>query len=110
MTVYRIVVASTVWRVGRTYKGRGPNAKGAYTAVEPVTAAFDGWISDQSAEPWRLTGSGSFCYAGALRAIAAARQYLRQSATSQVQIRTNQDRKVLIYNKAADGRVTHYAT
>ena len=44
----------------------------------------------------------------AIRAIVKAREYLQFSEVRQVQIRTNQDRKVLIYNKADDGRIAFY--
>lgn len=44
----------------------------------------------------------------AIRAIVKAREYLQFSDIRQVQIRTNQDRKILIYNKHADGTITHY--
>lgn len=71
-------------------------------------SAWFGWTADQTAEPWRLPGSGTFCFAGGIRAIAYARACLRLTDVTQVQIRTNQSAKVLIYNKHANGAVTHY--
>jgi len=76
-------------------------------AVFTEAGGFHAWTPDTTAEPWRA-GSGSFCFAGGLRAIATARYHLRGADVRQVQIRTNQDRKILIYNKHDDGTITHY--
>ena len=106
--IYRLLVAFYGYRRGRTYAGRGPNHRGAYCAIEPCQLGVMGWTADQTAEPGRLQGSGTFCYAGALRAIAAVRQYFQQPSVYQVQIRTNQDQTVLVYNRQIDGRITFY--
>lgn len=99
MTIYRISVFAT----GQRTIGRGKRQR-----TQSIGYGYHGWTSNQSAEPWRLKGSGTFCYLGAFHAIVAARQYLALPETHQVQIRTNQDRKVLIYYKRPDGRITCY--
>ena len=76
--------------------------------VATCHGAFVAWTPDQSADPARLQGSGALLFAGVVRAIAAARYHLRGADVRQVQIRTNQDRTILIYHKAADGRITFY--
>ena len=101
VTPYRIAVAAT----GTQIKGKGKQQRTVTTHY-----AYMGWTADQSAEPHRLQGSGTFMYLGGLRVVAAARKYLALPETTQVQIRTNQDRKVLVYHKHADGRVTCRAT
>lgn len=108
VTVYTLAVFAHGFRRGRTYKGRGKHNRGAYSAIEPTSYGYQGWTADQSAERSRLPGSGTFVFNGGLRAVVAARRYLRDSRTYQVQIRTNQDRKVLVYNRQHDGRITCY--
>lgn len=83
MTPYRVIVATT-------------------------TGAFVAWTPDQTAEPARLAGSGSMLFAGMLRAIASARSHMRRTDVHQIQIRTNQDRKILVYNRRPDGSFAHY--
>lgn len=104
----RVCVFGHVWQRGRLYAGRGPNNRGARTAIEPILAGWHAWTPDTTAEPHR-EGYGSFCYLGGLRALAAARRAFRQSGVTQVQIRTNQDRKVLIFNRRNDGRIDCYS-
>ena len=108
ITPYRLAIFAAVYRPTRLYKGRGPTHKGAYTAIEIIGVGWLGWTADQAAEPARLIGSGTFLYYGALRALIAVRQAFRDPRVRQVQIRTNQDCAVLIYNRQPDGRVTHY--
>ena len=98
-TPYRIVVftQSTVTT------GKGKRAK-----TKTVGSAYMGWTPTQSYQEARLEGAGSFLYPG-LRAVRyAAYAYLALADTHQVQIRTNLDRKVYVYNKSADGRITGY--
>lgn len=76
--------------------------------VATAAGAFVAWTPDQTADPARLQGSGALLFAGIVRAIAAARYHLRGADVRQVQIRTNQDRKVLVYNRRPDGTFTHY--
>jgi hypothetical protein len=99
-TPYRVIVFGTSTRT----IGRGKRQR-----TETRGYAFHGWTPDQSAEPSRMPGSGTFCYAGAIRAIVAARAYLARPGINQVQIRTNQDHTVLVYNKQPDGSIVHYA-
>lgn len=108
VSTYRVAVVGRVWRRGRVYRGRGPAARGAYTAVELAAGAWCAWTLDRTAEPWRLAVSGTSCFAGGVRAVQAARAALRDPRVTQVQIRTNQDRKILVYNRSSDGKVTYY--
>lgn len=101
VTPYRIAVFAS----GTQTKGKGKRQRAITTHY-----AYMGWTADQSAERSRLEGSGTFLYNGGLRVIVAARKYLALPETTQVQIRTNQDRKVLIYFKHADGRIVCHAT
>jgi hypothetical protein len=101
VTPYRVIVFATNTRtVG----------KGKRQRTETTGYGFQSWTPIQffDAGP-RLPGAGSFLYPGALRAIQAARKHLREPEVHQVQIRTNQDRKVLTYDKHADGRITFSA-
>jgi hypothetical protein len=101
VTPYTLVIAGSHWHAGKTRKN-------GFTPITRQRSAWQGWTADQSAEAGRLAGSGSFVYNGGVRAVAAARAYLRQGNVDQVQIRTNQDRKVIVYNKCANGTITHY--
>jgi hypothetical protein len=97
--VYRLAVFATSTRT----TGKGKRQRTKITGY-----GYMGWTADQSAERSRLAGSGTFCYAGGLRAIVAARAYLALPDTQQVQIRTNQDRHVLVYYKRPTGAITCY--
>jgi len=103
VTHYTLVIAGSSWRAGKP-RGR----KATYTPITRVRSAWQGWTADQSAEPWRLAGAGTFVFNGGLRAVQAARAALRQANVDQVQIRTNQGRSVLVYNKRADGTIYAY--
>jgi hypothetical protein len=101
ITPYRVAVFATSTQT----KGKGKRQR-------TITKGYGyfGWTENRIAEPSRLPGSGTFLYFGGIRAIVAARQYLALPETHQVQIRTNQDRKVLVYIKHPDGHITHYTT
>lgn len=99
VTVYRLAIFTT---------GTRTVGSGKRTRTVPTGYGYFGWTADQSAEPARLPESGTFVYNGGIRVIVAARQYLTLPDVHQVQIRTNQDRKILIYNKQADGRISSY--
>jgi len=101
VTPYTLVIAGSHWQAGKTRKN-------GFTPITRARSAWQGWTADQSAEAGRLAGSGSFVYNGALRAVQAARAYLRQANVDQVQIRTNQSRTILVYNKRANGTITFY--
>jgi len=101
VTPYTLVIAGSHWQAGKTRKN-------GFTPITRARSAWQGWTADQSAGSGRLPGSGSFVFHGALRAVAAAHAALRQAHVDQVQIRTNQDRKVIVYNKCANGTITHY--
>ena len=105
-TPYRLVVFACGYRRGRTYIGRGPSHRGAYSVITPITYAYCGWTEDQTAEPWRLPGSGTFCFPGLHAVHRAARAYLAMLATEQVSVRTNQDREVYRYWKLHPDRVS----
>jgi len=104
---FRVVVVQHGWQRRRVYNGRGPNHKGAYTAIAPVKYAFVYWTEDTSAEPWRA-GYGSFCLAGIHATRRAVEHALADPRTYQISIRTNQDRTWFVVNRHADGRVTSY--
>src|SRR5271157_1209126 len=67
---------------------------------------FFGWTPVKSYREARLPSAGSFLYPGIVAVRKAAMDYLAQPNVFQVQVRTNQDRKVFIWNKHEDGTVT----
>ena len=67
-----------------------------------------GWNPENAHEPGRLPGSGSFTWIGCRAARRAALEFLAQPEVSQVQIRTNQDRTIYVWNKQSNGRLTGY--
>lgn len=97
---YRITVFATKLSAGRRYK--------KYTQLVQRHYAFDGWHEEQSYQEARLPGAGSFLYPGIFAARAAALEFLALPGTTQVQVKTNQDKKVYLFNKHADGTVTGY--
>lgn len=103
---FRVMVAAQGWECGRTYKGRGPNHKGAYTAIKPLAYGFTAWTEDTTAEPHRA-GFGSFCFGSIHATRAEVVRQLANPRVHQVQVRTNQDRTLFVYNRRADGRITH---
>lgn len=99
MTPYRIAVfASAQVPISRRSK-----------KLKTVSYGYLGWTARQEFDAGaRLPGAGSFLFSG-LRCVRAVRDYLALPETHQVQIRTNQDRTLYIYNKHSDGRITGYA-
>ncbi len=99
-TPYRIVVFTQA----TVTTGKGKRQK-----TKTVGSAYMGWTPRQAYQEARLEGAGSFLYPGIRAVRYAAYEYLALNETHQVQIRTNQDRKVYIFNKHADGRISGYA-
>lgn len=96
---YRIAVFAT----STTVVGKGKRQR---TKVQGY--GYCGWTPVQHYVEARLPGAGSFSFPGIHAARVAAREYLALPETHQVQIRNNQDRKVWLFNKHADGRITGY--
>jgi hypothetical protein len=78
------------------------------TKKNPPIYGMQGWNPDSSHEPGRLPGSGSFTWVGIVAVRKAAMEYLSQPHTFQVQVLTNQSRKLYIWNKDVDGRISGY--
>lgn len=97
---YRILVIAH----GILMTGKSRNRK-----PTPTTYGYFGWTPIQSYREARLPSSGSFLYPGIVAVRKAAMEYLSQPEVTQVQIRTNQDRKVYLWNKHKDGRISGYA-
>ena len=80
----------------------------AMTQKKPQVYGMQGWNPDHSHEPGRLPGSGSFTWVGIVAVRKAAMEYLSQPHTFQVQVLTNQSRKLYVWNKQLDGTITGY--
>lgn len=106
ITPYRLVVTFHAWRQLGIRKGRA-DGRGMHCRVEPTIAGYIYWTPNTVAEPAR-EGYGCFLLYGGLRAVATVRRIFRDHRVRQVSLRTNQDRTLLVYNRQADGRVTHY--
>lgn len=106
---YRLLVTMDRFVPVALLRGRGPENRGARTTIARVRAGYVAWSDDQTPEPARLPGSGTFLFAGALRAVARVHREFRDPRVVQVSLRTNQDRTLLVYNRQADGRITHYS-
>jgi len=98
-TPYRLMVSASAERT---------TGKGKRQRTRTVHYSYMGWTADQTAEPWRLAGSGTFCFPGLHAVERAAREYLALPETQQVSVRTNQDRTVYRYVKNAGGSVYGY--
>jgi hypothetical protein len=89
LTPYRVIVCAT----REMKRGRKTERVGvAWVAWNPT-------LTDHSAHAGRLDGSGSFLWLGlrdAKNAVAAA---FLDPTVHQVQIRTNQDRKIAVFNR-----------
>lgn len=99
-TPYRLVIFANRYTAKKRYK--------KYTAIERVGYAVMGWTSTQYYQEARLPSAGSFLYPGLHAVRNSALDALAQPGVYQVQIRTDQDRKVYLYNKHSDGRITGY--
>lgn len=95
---YRIVVCAT----GAKVVGKGKRRR-----VERTSYAYIAWQEDTTHDPAR-EGYGTFCFAGLHRVRHRAMRELGLPEVHQVQVRTNQDRTVYLWNKHADGRITGY--
>lgn len=80
----------------------------AISKRNPKVFGFQGWNPDNRHEPGRLPSSGCFTWVGIVAVRKAAMEYLSQPHTFQVQVLTNQSRKLYIWNKDVFGRVTGY--
>jgi hypothetical protein len=78
------------------------------TLIERRRWGILGWNPNNAHEPGRLPNSGCFTWVGCLAARRAAMEFLTRPAVTQVQIHTNQDRTIYVWNKATDGTVTGY--
>lgn len=95
---YRVIAAAT----GSRTIGRGKRRR-----TEQTSYGYVLWTADTSAEPWR-EGYGSFCFSGLHRVRAAALSELQKPEVHQVQVRTNQDRTLYVWNKHSNGQITGY--
>lgn len=99
---YRILVFAHGFRPGKRRK--------TFTEIVPSQYGYMGWTPLQTYDKGaRLPNAGSFLYPGIVAVRKAAMVYLAIPSTHQVQIRTNQDRKVYLWNKHPDGSITGYA-
>ena len=94
LTPYRVIVFAT----REITRGRGRKAK-----TERIGVGWDAWNPDHTFEPARLEGSGSFLWLGLRDAKNAVGAAFLDPTVHQVQIRTNQDRKVAIYYRGYQG-------
>lgn len=79
-----------------------------HVTIELQHFGYDGWNPIQHYNEARLPGAGSFLYPGLHAVRKAAMDALALPGVHQVSIRTNQDRRVYLFNKHADGRITGY--
>lgn len=94
LTPYRVIVFAT----REITRGRGRKAK-----TERIGVGWVAWNPDHTVEPARLEGSGSFLWLGLRDAKNAVGAAFLDPTVHQVQIRTNQDRKVAIYYRGYQG-------
>ena len=100
LTPYRVNVSAQGWRITKRLK--------RVTRIEPIGYGYQLWTEKQSYCEARLLSAGSFLFPGLHAVRAAALSELSKPHVHQVQVRTNQDKKVYLWNKHADGRVTGY--
>lgn len=85
--------------------------KGKHTRTKVISFGVVAWNSDEIArtmyDPGRLHGAGTFCWPG-LHAVRREAMRLLAGEYTQVQVRTNQDRVLYIWNKHSDGRISGY--
>jgi hypothetical protein len=100
---YRIIVAAT----GQRTVGRGK-----WQRTQTIGYAVVAWNGDDEArklfDPGRLPGAGTFCWPGLTAARRAALAQFADPTVHQVQVRTNQDRPVYLWNRHSDGRISGY--
>ena len=97
---YRILVSTTRLVPGRKRK--------TYTELKPMHYGYMGWTEHQAYRESRLPSAGSFLYPGVHEVRLAALAYLSQPHTTQVSIRTNQDKTVYVFIKRLDGTLYGY--
>ena len=78
------------------------------TDKKPQVFGMQGWNPDNRHEPGRLPNSGCFTWVGIVAVRKAAMEYLAKPHTFQVQVTTNQSRKLYIWNKDVFGRISGY--
>lgn len=76
--------------------------------VFTASHAYMGWTKQQHYQEARLPSAGSFSFPGPLAVRRAAMEYLADPATKQVSIRTNQDKRIHLFIKKSDGKITGY--
>ena len=97
---YRVIAFAHGWRITRKLK--------RVTRIEPTQYGYCLWTETQHYQEARLPSAGSFLFPGIHAVRDAAIAELSKPDVYQVQVRTNQDRKVYLWNKHADGRITSY--
>jgi len=97
---YRVAVFSMRYRPVKQLKWM--------TTIERVGVGWDLWTPVQAYSEARLPSAGSFLFPGIHAVRRAAMEAFKDSSVHQVQVRTNQDRKVYLWNRQADGRITGY--
>jgi hypothetical protein len=103
LTPYRVNVFARGFRpVGK------PSKKNGYTKIALSEYGFQLWTEVQAYREARLPSAGSFLFPGLHAVRQAALDALAKPNVYQVQIKTNQDRTVYLWNKHRDGRVTGY--
>jgi hypothetical protein len=78
--------------------------------AKTIGCAWCAWSPDQCASfgEGRLSGSGTFLFAGFIRARQTALRAFANEDVRQVSVRTNQDRTVFVWNRRPDGQVVGY--
>lgn len=100
LTPYRVNVFAQGWRVTNRLK--------RVTRIERVGYGYQLWTEKQSYSEARLPGAGSFLFPGLHAVRDAALAELSKPNVHQVQVLTDQSRKVWLFNKNTDGRITGY--
>ena len=102
-TPYRIAVAAKrYFPVGRM------NPRTGFTKMTLREFAYDLWTPTQSYQEARLPSAGSFLFPGIHAVRRAAMHALALPGVTQVQVRTNQDRIVYLWNRSTDGCISGY--
>jgi|SRR5271166_4570596 len=97
---YRILICANRFRSVKRLK--------RMTTIERTIVAWISWTPTQAYQEARLPSAGSFLYPGIFAVRRAAMDAFKDSSVCQVQVRTNQDRKVYLWNRHSDGRISGY--
>ena len=97
---YRLVVCADRFRPVKRLK--------RMTMIEKTTVAWFSWTPEQFYQEARLPGAGSFFYPGLFAVREAAMDAFKDSSVRQVQVRTNQDKKLWLWNRHSDGTISGY--